>query len=70
MRRTEVAEESPLLRLTSILYFKNVDPLLRPSLHFRYTRMNRGPPSGLVHKGSIRQPVREYPTQQLCLSTD
>jgi len=26
--------------------------------------------SGLVHKGSIRQPVCESPTQQLCLSTD
>ena len=27
--------------------------------------MDRSPPSGLVHKGSIQQPVRESPTQQL-----
>jgi len=68
MQRTEVAEESTLL--TSIPQFKNIDPLLLPSLHFWYTRKDRGPPSGLVHNCSIWQPVRESPTQQLGLSTD
>ena len=58
MRRTGFAEERHYRRPSRS--FKSVDPLLRPSLHFRYTWMDRGPPSGLVQKGSIRQPL--WPT--------
>ena len=68
----EGGPESPRSAITDVhpAVSKKDDLLLRPNLHSRYTWMDRGPPSGLVHKGSIQESARESPTQQSCLSTD